>query len=498
MALVYTLVATVVMGIVMASSLSYTVATATDAYVKRSEQSAYSLAEAGVNQALAQLASHYYDTSNSANNTSTSFLPSWITGGTTSQQSPASTAPCTSGSTCMSWSLVSCSFYSVIPGCTTLSGNGGIKKGTIVLRGTGTMPNPTHGAPLTSSVTASIDVSQPSKLVDTPPFWSEIYAGAPASLGCDLTLSQGVTVGAPLYVAGNLCLTQTAQVAGSGASLKVFGWVSLKNSSFIGTAASPISSAQIAGGCPDGALSLGCTINKTGGSIWDSSPSTHHSAVAPTVQPLPSVDWAYMQNAQANSTPAASCAAGKSLSDLTFDLTPAFSYSCTSAIGSISYAYGSPATLTVSGDVYFSGNLSIGNATVKYTGLGSFFVAGAVTGSNSGDLCVAIASGTCDFANANVVGSPGYWNTTQNVLLLHAQGAITATNFRFQGGMYSAASINLGGGQSKTQGPLVTPGPLTVGQQLNGTFPSIPQVQAGSLGTPPPAFTLGKPYGRGF
>src|SRR5207244_8480671 len=135
------------------------------------------------------------------------------------------------------------------------------------------------------------------------------------------------------------------QLAGPGASIKVFGWVSLKNSSFIGTAANPIASAQIAGGCPDGVMSLSCTINRPGGSIWDSTPSTQHSAVAPSAQPLPAVDWAYMQNAQANSTPAASCTAGKSLSDPTFDLTPAFNYSCTSAIGSITYTYGSPATL---------------------------------------------------------------------------------------------------------------------------------------------------------
>src|SRR5262249_38721549 len=162
-------------------------------YLQRSDLNAYSLAEAGLNQAYAQLASHYYDSSNTAVNNSTSFSPSWITGGTTSQQSPTLTAACTSSSTCMSWSMVSCSFYAVVPGCTTLGGSAGIRKGTIVLSGTGTTPNPTGGAALTSSVTASIDVSQPSKLVATPPFWAEIYSGAPPSLGCDLSLGQGVT-----------------------------------------------------------------------------------------------------------------------------------------------------------------------------------------------------------------------------------------------------------------------------------------------------------------
>jgi hypothetical protein len=107
-------------------------------------------------------------------------------------------------------------------------------------------------------------------------------------------------------------------------------------------------------------------------------------------------------------------------------------------------------------------------------------------------------SGNCDFANANVQASPNYWDTSAKVLLLQTHGSITATNLHFQGGLYSDTSINLGGGQSQTQGPLVTPGPITVGQQLSGTFPSFPLVQAGSLGTPPPAYTLGKPYGGSF
>jgi hypothetical protein len=113
-------------------------------------------------------------------------------------------------------------------------------------------------------------------------------------------------------------------------------------------------------------------------------------------------------------------------------------------------------------------------------------------------MCVAIASGNCDFANANNSGSSNYWDTTKSLLLIQTVGAIAATNLHFQGGLYSATSINLGGGQSQTQGPLITPGGLAVGQQLSGSFPTFPLIQAGSLGTPPPPFTLGKPYGGSF
>jgi hypothetical protein len=205
-----------------------------------------------------------------------------------------------------------------------------------------------------------------------------------------------------------------------------------------------------------------------------------------------------VQSAQTNSTPAPTCTGGKSFNDATFDLAPAFSYSCTSAIGSLTYTAGSPATLVMSGDLYFPNNLTIGNATVKYSGIASIFVGGGFATANNAAMCVAIASGNCDFANANNSGSSNYWDTTKSLLLIQAAGAIAATNLHFQGGLYSATSINLGGGQSQTQGPLITPGGLAVGQQLSGSFPTFPLIQAGSLGTPPPPFTLGKPYGGSF
>jgi hypothetical protein len=278
----------------------------------------------------------------------------------------------------------------------------------------------------------------------------------------------------------------------------VLGWLSLRNSSFIGTSASRIGSVQVGGGCPNGASSTGCTINQTGGSIWDSSPSSQHAATAPTPDPLPALNWSWVQSAQTNSTPAPTCTGGKSFNDATFDLAPAFSYSCTSAIGSLTYTAGSPATLVMSGDLYFPNNLTIGNATVKYSGIASIFVGGGFATANNAAMCVAIASGNCDFANANNSGSSNYWDTTKSLLLIQAAGAIAATNLHFQGGLYSATSINLGGGQSQTQGPLITPGGLAVGQQLSGSFPTFPLIQAGSLGTPPPPFTLGKPYGGSF
>ena len=152
--------------------------------------------------------------------------------------------------------------------------------------------------------------------------------------------------------------------------------------------------------------------------------------------------------------------------------------------------------MQISGIVYFSGNVSLDSSGAsKYTGIGSFFVAGSVLAATNSVVCVKVANGSCDFANATNSSSSGYWDTTQSAMLLQSQGAINATNLRFQGAIYSATSISVTGGQSNTQGPLVTPGPLTVGQQLDTSFPSFPVIPAGSLGTPPPPYVLGKPYG---
>jgi hypothetical protein len=286
----------------------------------------------------------------------------------------------------------------------------------------------------------------------------------------------------------------------------VLGWAWAAQQSGVGTT-TPVHAAQIAGGCSSSnntqpTMTSGCAINKTGGAFFDTTPTTQHAPTSPAVDVLPAVDWAAAQDAQTNSTPAPSCTNGRSLTEPSFQLTPSTSYSCSSAAGTLAFAYNpsGTSTLTINGNVYLSGNLAIDtqNRLVQVRGIGSFFVAGSVTAANNSFLCVAIASGTCDFANATTTGSSGYWDATQNLLLVHAQGSFVATNLRFQGGIYSATSVSLTGGQGCTQGPIVTPRTIVVGQQLNGTFPVFPAIQSGALGTPPPPYTLGKPYGGSY
>ena len=508
MALVLTMVLMTVMAVMMTSMLAYTSAAARDSYLKQSEQSAHSLAEAALDQATAQLASHYYDSTNTAVNGTDAFSPSWFTDSTLQQeqQSPISGVGCSGTTTCMRWSIASCSFATVVPGCTITPGVIGITKGTVVLRGEGSVPNPTGGARRSSTVTTKLDVSQPPADVKTPVYWKGIYAGATSNATtCDLNLGQGVTVGAPLYVAGNLCMTSSSQVFGADTTVKVLGWAWLRQSSTIGSnTGSParVATAQIKGGCSSGGsqptMTSGCTINQNSKAIWDNTPTAAHAATAPTPDPLPTIDWASVQARQNTTSPFPTCTNGRALTEATFALFPGASYTCTSAVGSIAYTYvsGGTSTLQISGIIYFAGNVSLDTSgAIKYSGIGGLFVAGSAFASNNSVVCVKLLYGSCDFTNATNTGSSGFWDTTQSVMLLQSQGAFNAANFRFQGGIYSATSITVTGGQSNTQGPLVTPGQLTVGQQLDGSFPSFPVIPAGSLGTDPPPYVLGKPYG---
>jgi hypothetical protein len=249
------------------------------------------------------------------------------------------------------------------------------------------------------------------------------------------------------------------------------------------------------------AYSSPCPINTATTAIYDLSGNSR--APAPTADPLPTIDWAGVAAQQAAST--ASCTNGQSLYAATFALTPTYSYTCsvtdtsgTTTLGSINYN-SSTHSLTLSGILYFSGSLDLSTTSqVTYSGLASIFVAGTISASNNAWLCVHVSGGTCDFANATNSSSPDYWDTTQSVLILQAQGAITATNLAFQGGLYSSTSINLGGGQSATQGPLVSPQIITPGQQLNTSFPSFPLLYSGTLGTSPPPFVLSSVYGGSF
>jgi hypothetical protein len=337
-------------------------------------------------------------------------------------------------------------------------------------------------------VTNTIYVEKLPQYTPPPSYWTELYSGATGQ-PCDLQLGQTVNANAPIYVAGNLCLTSAASIEGTAVTLKVQGNIRLQNGGADIGKTTRVTSVQVGQGCVksnNGSYVTPCPINTSTTQIWDSSGRT--TAPAPAVETLPSVDWAGIAAEQAAST--VSCTNGVSLSSATFYLTPASGagstgYTCTikdgvsgGTVGSITYN-SSAHTVALYGYLYFSGNLDLSNGTpVTYTGVTSLFVAGTVFASNGTVLCVHVASGTCDVANALNGSSPDYWDTTQALLIIESQGLMSSTNLSFQGGLYSATQINLGGGQGSTQGPLVSPSLIIPGQSLNLSFPNFPFIES--------------------
>jgi hypothetical protein len=505
MALVMALAVILVLTVLVTATLAFTSANSRDASLKQSGQSAYALAEAGLNRGLAQLYSNYYDGSGALTNNTTVYSSSWFTGAPSSQQSPSSTSACTATSTCMRWSVASA----------TAGGSGPYTKETLVLQGQGTVPNPTGGTALTRTVSQTLSVEQLPQLQTPPSYWTELYTGA-TGRQCDLQLGQTVNANAPIYVAGNLCLTSAASIEGSAVTLKVLGNIHLQNGGSDIGKVTPVTSVQVGKGCAKDSnfsYTTPCPINTPTTAIFDRSGLT--TAPAPTPEAPPVIDWTGIANAQAAST--VSCTNGVSLSSATFYLTPgsgagSTGYRCTvtdptsaSIVGSITYNSAAQ-TLALSGQLYLSGSLDLSTTSpITYTGIASLFVAGTVSAANGSVLCVHVSGSSCDFVNATNTSSPDYWDTTQSVLIILSQGAMgagnTLTNLAYQGGLYSATSIDLGGGggggKSSTQGPLVSPNIITPGQSLNLTFPNFPFIMSGSGGTNPPKYSLVASPGTG-
>ena len=363
-ALVLAVLVLAVISVSAASVIVYTNSGQKSAFSNKARQSAYTLAQGAISNALAQLTTHYYDGSGQPTDNSSSGSSGWAPSG--SQQAPSSSAACTSSSSCMTWSST---FDSTGPFT-------GTEQAVYHITGVGTTPNPSGTGQLSRTITVEVPVNREPAVVSAPSIWKAVYSGYGPTSNCDMTWGQGVSFSSPVYVKGNLCINQHAGISNPG-TLVVGGWVDTGQKGSIGSAASPLSSLTIVGAC-DGthAQTPACALTydaaghyySDGNSIYTSA-QVANSASFP---PAPTVDWASIiaQNT------GWSCTGGKSLTAATFSLTGS-AYTCTTPSGSLSWD-GSQ-HLAISGNVYASGDLSVGG-DIQYSGIGNLFVGGAVYG----------------------------------------------------------------------------------------------------------------------
>ena len=452
-----------------ASSIAFSTTNYGAASRSKADLSAFALAEAGVNNAVAVLANPSNDPTNGA------LLPG------TSETHEGGTA---------TWSGV----Y-----------DAGTQTWTITAVGELRNPTGPGAAPVKRKIVAKVPVT-PGQSGPTQPLannsWNYVVATRTGN-ACDETLSSSVVVGAPLYTFGNLCLGAASQV--TGGPVAVQGSVTLGTGSSIGTVSSPVSEVHVAKGCS--------------GQQCSSSVGVHASLFtqSPPVMTAPVVDWDFWyQNAAPGTTASRERGTGtvpsfdinsgrdKSLTAIT-SLTPPASFSCQvgppgNPTGELSWD-ATTRVLTVKGSIFIVGQVRIDNGRINtYQGQGVIYTSGAFSVQNGSKMCAVVAGLDCDF-------TPNAWDPNTKFLAVVSNGngglSVLAGNSiqlgctdRLQGGLFGTNAIYFAGGASpaKHQGPIIASTvTLSTTAQLMpfGTLRTVPQ---GLPGQPPSARGgVGKP-----
>lgn len=370
----------------------------------------------------------------------------------------------------------------------------------------GYVNNPTGGSALVRKM-SGVSFVQPS-LVQTVNnhVWNYMYSWRTSnSTTCDVTVSNNVVVSSPLYVEGNLCLSNNAKVTEVANTpptptlVVVKGKTAFSPGSSIGVSGGTIQEAHLAGGCGS-SLSTVHTCNPaspTSDPIHARTFDTTPTAITP-----PTPDYTTWYN-NANPGPKHPCGAGSSggptwdndsTQDLTtngsagtLNLTPTTNYTCYgfnasgSKVGELSWNASSK-TLTVSGAMYFDGNVSVSNGAVNlYQGFGTLYATGYFQ--LNGQLCgarLADLSG-CDYSQ---------WDPNTNMLIVVAHGGdvqnnsvVFSNNSRFQGGVYCQNVVNFSN-NSVIEGPVMA-GYLTFTNNVTAKpFPVITKLPLGTPGNP--------------
>jgi Tfp pilus assembly protein PilV len=319
----------------------------------------------------------------------------------------------------------------------TVGWSGSLAGTTWTLTGTGSIPGEGGAAPATRTASAKYSVS----VAGSP--WEYVFAGNPSSC----TTLAG-TVGTPLWVAGDLCVSDGATF--TGPKLHVEGVVDTATSGQIGTSTTPVGSANLVFGCAGGAPDPhACT---SADRVWASSVTQ-----VPGTLTKPQVDLDAWYTA-AKPGPANACTSGnvpggfdndgsRNGSHAPFDLTGGTSYSCVFAVsgtpvGRLEWLPGSPGVLTVGGVVFFDGDVTSSGDAI-YTGRGTIYSSGSVSLPPGARLC-------------GVAGCGAGWNPAGDLVTLVAgQGDLTVgAGAVLQAAGYASAAYILEAG-ALNSGPVI-------------------------------------------
>ncbi len=439
-------------------------ANARSAARSNSDSIAYTLAEAGIDEAAAILGKE-------GNN---AFDPGILPG-------PASPRTSTYGDGTVTWSGT----FNATASAWTITSSSRV-----------TNPIGPGTSALARTVSAKIKVSPP---VPAPPqtkAWDFLYAGRTGN-DCDMTLAQSGGISAPLYVAGNLCLDNTATL--DRGPVYIGGIANLmRSSNKIGASGAPVSEAHIGGGCTyrGNPLHSPCgPADNVWGTVVDASPE---------LIPMPTVYWDetfanaspgpfYPCKTQAGTPPVFDTAErirNESVPGV-FNLTPSTSYTCKTDGGELSWDASAKA-LTAKGTIFIDGSITADSSGASvYSGQATIYASGTFYMKNS-TLCAVRSASKCDWTG---------WDPNQKLLIIATGGsggqAGVDTGIRFQGSSFQGALYGTSAVQldttSRVQGPTLA-STISIGQVGDLSFPKIGFVPPAAPGNVPAWSSISAPY----
>lgn len=467
MALVMAIGVVATIAIVGGSVTLYSTSNERTAERSRAEQRAYSLAQSGIDSAVAQLANGSASTIDNAD-----FFASLTT---TASFGPGET---------VTWTPTR-----------IVGGTAAIPSYKWRISSVGTVRNPSSTGSISRTVTADIRLKPTRVQTRDAAAWKYVYSwktGDPD--GCDLELPNNPTVQSSIYIAGNFCLDNNSSVVGPtvgspDVDVNVRGnIVLLKAGNDVGTAARPLTTLNVGG-------ALGCKFRAN--PYHNPCTAADHTRPDSTVgvsvaQPVANFTEWYTEASPGPMKPCETSTGTPPTFDS--DTTPGngkltnvihldtmASFTCQTVLGRLDWDFATR-TLTVDGTIFIDGSIDLSSGDVlQYDGLGAIYLSGTFMMSQT-QLCGAVSAGVCDTTG---------WNTAQDVLLIAAEGpsdfagcsqcsVLLEQAAMFQGALYGEYNMGFQNSAS-VHGPMVAKEELI---QNTFTFNYIPNLVNVPFGTP--------------
>jgi hypothetical protein len=372
------------------------------------------------------------------------------------------------------------------------------------VKSTGYVRNPNNAAEIRRKLSAYIVVTPTISQPVNNPAWNYLFTNGTGQT-CDMTLSNNLGGSSRLYVTGNLCLAQNAAVTSS--ELIVHGNLDLENNAAVGAATSMDTRVQthVGGQCryKADAWASPCSGDQDARKIFSKvmPGSTIGVSTTPPIIAAPVSDFTtwYVNSIPG---PTQGCATSSGTVPIfdndalrnnsvptVFELTPPTSYTCRvgpagSPAGELSWD-ATTRVLTVSGTIFIDGSLKATNGQLnQYNGQATIYLSGTFYAGNSTKLCGGTSGSDCNFPTWNP-------NTEMLTITTNGSGGLAGTgngilmdnNSQFQGALYAAANIQYTN-NSRSDGPMVASRLLFANNVQNDSFPTITVVPVGQPGNP--------------